>query len=119
MEVPRVPVNAEPLMLYRAHYVEHLIDGIDNAAVIFQGEIDTVLAGMIASLLDGLDAACAGLLFRIAFVHAAGKDADGVAAQQGRVLHPLFDRGDLLSEPRWLSDAKIVADRRAAHVEAK
>src|SRR5581483_2193915 len=81
VEVTRVEVDAEPVMLDGLHQHQHLIECRRDAAVFLQGQIDAVLASMVARLLDGLDTAGAGLFLRVAAGRVAGKDADGLAAQ--------------------------------------
>src|SRR5262249_10486759 len=80
---------------------------------------DAIFRRVVAGGVDGVDAPGAGLLFRVALADVAREDAQGLAAEQARVLHPAPDVVELLLQFLFVGRAEVVADRRARHVEAE
>src|SRR6266851_41768 len=97
-KIARVPIHAEPIVLDGLDDGKHLLDGGDEAAVIFQRKDDAELGGIITSLLDRLDAAGAGFLFGVPLVHVAGENANRFGAEPRSVIHPVFDILNLLAQ---------------------
>jgi hypothetical protein len=87
--------------------------------VVFESQIDAELAGMVADFLESAQHPRAGTFFGVAALDAAGENPHSLAAQTRRVFDPAFDVGNLFLEARIVADAEIVADRRAANVQAQ
>jgi len=116
-KIAGVPIHAEPVVLHGLNDGHHLVDGSDDAAVVFQGEDHAVLGGIVAGFLDRFDAACPGFLFRVALVHVAGKNADRLGAEPRSVFHPVFDGLNFTPQLGGIGSAKVIADGRAADVQ--
>jgi len=74
VEIARVEVDAEPVVLDSLDEGQDLFGGAGDAAVVLQRQIDAILARVVARLLDLLDAAGAGLLLAVSLGEVAGED---------------------------------------------
>ncbi len=101
------------------HELQQTLCGCCRAAVIFEGEIHAMLAGVVTTFFDRRNHQRVGLGFGLALLLMAGKDSNHWSVERGCMLDPFLRLGKLGIAFLPLGVAEFVADGRAGNIQPR